>query len=107
MTEEDAIHTRLDYIEKIFNEKMGQMADSILQLAKSTDNLNEKFSDINLLMDRSNQHALQIDDLDKRQDNTDKILPVIERFMTKVDRISITITVLIIAGIVGSFFKFA
>ena len=76
MTEEEAIHTRLDYIEKIFNEKMGQMADSISQLAQSTNNLNDKLSDVSLLMERSNQQSIQIKNNDSRLDKVEQRVPI-------------------------------
>ena len=101
MTEEEAIHTRLDYIEKIFNEKMGQMADSISQLAQSTNNLNDKLSDVSLLMDRSNQQSAQIKNNDSRIDKIEQKVPTYDQIVEDRKSNSLMIRRALIGSVIG------
>lgn len=70
MTEKDAIHTRLDYIEEKFDTKMGELADAIKVQAEATTMLIEKVADQRLLEQRVNQHSAEIQSIVKVQTET-------------------------------------
>ena len=106
MTETEAIHTRLNYMEEKFDTKLGQMADSVSRMAESIEKLSERAADVSLLMERSNQHGLQIDHIDQRVDVIEQKMPLITRFMDRADKVSLAVIILLITGMVGSFFAF-
>lgn len=53
-----------------------QMADSIGKMARSIERMSDKLADQTLLMERSNQHSTQIDNLDKRVDVIEQRRPM-------------------------------
>lgn len=71
---QDAIHTRIDYMEKGLKEQMGHLADSMAKMAHSIEKISDRTADQSLLIQRINQHALQIDNVDKRMDAVEQTI---------------------------------
>lgn len=114
MSPDQHLHERLTHIEEKFDIRFNQMADAITKLADHMGKLSERVSDMSLLNERSNQHSESIkqlhqydDQLDARVDEIEKMMPLIKRFMDRSDKVSLAVTILLITGIVGSFFAFA
>ena len=114
MSIEDNLHQRLDYMEEKFDSRFSQMADAITKLADNMGKLSDRVSDMSLLNERSNQHSESIkqlhsynDKLDERIDAIEIQMPLIKRFMDRSDKVSLAVTILLITGIIGSFFAFA
>lgn len=78
MTESDqeAIHTRLDYIEEKWGERFGQVADGMAKMADGMAKLSEQLADVRLLMERSNQHSILIKKNDERLDKVEQRMPI-------------------------------
>ena len=114
MEQEQDIHTRLNYMEEKFESKLGIMADAISDMANSIKVISERQADITLLMERSNQHTSRMDNqdhrLDKHDERIDKIevvMPLIDRFMGRADKISLAVIILLITGMIGSIIHFS
>lgn len=95
----EAIHTRLDYMEEKFESKMGDMADNIGKLAEGMDKIARSVSDISLLTERNNQHAVRLDDLDKRVDSIEKKLPVYDIVTAVAKRVGLIALTIIVGAI--------
>lgn len=108
------LHQRLDYMEEKFDSRFSQMADAITKLADNMGKLSDRVGDISLLNERSNQHSESIkqlhtqdDKLDQRFDEIEKLMPMVIRHIDRWDKISLAVVILIVTGIIGSFFVFS
>ena len=114
MTESDqeAIHTRLDYMEKEFNTNMthmakefntnmSQMAASIKELATEMTKLAERVSDVSLLTERSNQQSAQIKNNDSRIDKIEQKVPTYDQIVEDKKNNSLMIRRAFIGSIIG------
>lgn len=114
MSEGANLQQRLDYMEEKFDSRFNQMAEAMSTLAKNMSTLSERVSDMTLLNERSNQHAEMLkslheygNTLDVRLDEIEKQMPLIKRFIDRSDKISLAVTILLVTGVIGSFFMFA
>lgn len=113
MITEQNIHDRIDFMEEKFDLRFSQMADAVTKMAIHMEKLSQRVADISVINERINQHSeglKQIREyevkLDERLDKVETVMPIVKRFITRSDAISLAVTILLVTGIVGSFFMF-
>jgi len=74
MTEQEAIHTRLDYMEEKFDSRLEQLTEAMINQANAISKLTEYVSDIKLMEARINSHSSEIQSLVHNQDTSYKAL---------------------------------
>lgn len=112
-SEDSNLHERLNYMEEKIDERFNQMADAITRMATHMEKLSQRVADISVINERINQHSEGLKQareyevkLDERLDEIEKVMPVVTRFIDRSDKISLAVTILLVSGIVGSFFMF-
>ena len=98
---QEVMQAKLDSLETKFDVRFGQMAESISTMAKSIEKMSDKLADQSLLMDRSNQHGIQIDNLDKRLDVVERKLPIYDIVVNWGGKIGIVVSSAIVLGLLG------
>jgi uncharacterized protein Yka (UPF0111/DUF47 family) len=80
-SDQDAIHTRLDYIEEKWGDKFSQMAEGMTKMAEGMTKLSEQLADVRLLTDRTNQHSILIKKNDERLDKVEQKTPAYDQIV--------------------------
>jgi len=87
VSENEAIHTRLDYMEEKFDSRLEQLTEAMVNQANAISKLTEYVSDMRLMEARINSHSSEIQSLaynqdtsykalDARQDNIERKIPI-------------------------------
>lgn len=99
---QEVMQAKLESLEDKFDIRFKQMVDSITTMAKSIEKMSEKLADQSLLMERSNQHSSQIDNLDKRLDIVERKVPVYDLYTGWIKYIGYAVSAAIILALVGT-----
>lgn len=99
---QEAIHTRIDYMEKGLKEQMGHLADSMAKMAHSIEKISDRTADQSLLIQRVNQHAAQIDNVDKRMDTIEQTISTHGVWIDIMKKGTYTAIAVIVTAILGA-----
>lgn len=99
---QEVMQAKLESLEDKFDMRFKQMADSITAMARSIEKMSDKLADQSLLTERSNQHAVQIDALDKRMDTIEKKTPIYDAVINWGGRVAMIVSGAIILALIGT-----